>query len=265
MVYALAVLGFVWSVLAGAGAAQADIDHCVTNERNFLRNLCEFRISVRYCCYGSEWYACDHSAKIGWGKDPGYHEWLSPGEKATMACDPDVAGWRWAGCRVPDDSYELAPYGWDMQSARGLRCTQDGDPGTPQARDNSGASQAQDSAGAPQDRDRSGDGLAGRWIKYNEAAAAFHDDLLAACVVEMLDCLSAEGSAWDAVHAEWVRRSILLGREVELTGSVAMRGRVEGFETDGALRLRDAAGDLRRVRSGDVSLRLVTDDEPPRP
>ncbi len=91
------------------------------------------------------------------------------------------------------------------------------------------------------------------------------NDLLAACVVEMLDCLSAEGSAWDAVHAEWVRRSILLGREVELTGSVATRGRVEGFETDGALRLRDAAGGLRRIISGDVSLRLVTDDEPPRP
>ena len=89
--------------------------------------------------------------------------------------------------------------------------------------------------------------------------------LLAACVVQMLDCLSAEGAAWDAVHAEWVRRSILLGREVELTGSVATRGRVEGFETDGALRLRDAAGGLRRISSGDVSLRLVTDDKPPRP
>ena len=91
------------------------------------------------------------------------------------------------------------------------------------------------------------------------------NDLLAACVVEMLDCLSAEGAAWDAVHAEWVRRSILLGREAEVIGSVTTRGRVEGFDPDGALRLRDAAGGLRRISSGDVSLRLAADAQPRRP
>ena len=181
MVHAFAVLAFVLSLLASAGAAQADIDHCVTNEGSFLRNLCDFKISVRYCCYGSEWYACDHSAKINWGEDPGYHEWLSPGETATMACNPEVAGWRWAGCQVSDDSYELAPYGWDMQSTRGLRCARDGDSGTPQAQDGSGTPQAQDSSGTPQAQDSSGEGLAGRWIKYNDAAASFHDDLLQAC------------------------------------------------------------------------------------
>ena len=97
MVHALAVLALSLSLLAGVAAAQGNIDHCVTNEKAFLRNLCEFKISVRYCCHGSEYYACDHSAKINWGENPGYHEWLSPGELATMACDPDVAGWRWAG------------------------------------------------------------------------------------------------------------------------------------------------------------------------
>lgn len=91
------------------------------------------------------------------------------------------------------------------------------------------------------------------------------NDLLAACAVAMLDCLAAEDAAWDAVYAEWVRRSVLLGREVEVSGAVSAHGRVEGFDPDGALRLRNAAGDLRRVSSGDVSLRLVADAQPPCP
>ncbi len=86
-------------------------------------------------------------------------------------------------------------------------------------------------------------------------------ELLAACVVEILDCLAAEGPAWDAVHAAWVRRSVLLGREVELCSASPARGWVEGFDPDGALRLRDPTGALRRISSGDVSLRLVADDE----
>ena len=87
------------------------------------------------------------------------------------------------------------------------------------------------------------------------------NDLLAACVVEMLDCLAAEDAAWDAVYAEWVRRSVLLGREVEVSSAAPTRGRVEGFDPDGALRLRDNAGALRRISSGDVSLRLTAHDE----
>lgn len=91
------------------------------------------------------------------------------------------------------------------------------------------------------------------------------NDLLAACAVEMLDALAAEGAAWDAVYAEWVRRSVLVGREVEVSGAICARGEVEGFDPDGALRLRDAAGDLRWISSGDTSLRLVTDAQPPCP
>ena len=91
------------------------------------------------------------------------------------------------------------------------------------------------------------------------------NDLLAACVIELLDCLAAEDAAWDEVFAEWVRRSTLPGREVTVSGAVEVRGRVEGFEPDGALRLRDTAGRLRRISSGDVSLRLTTDAEPRRP
>lgn len=91
------------------------------------------------------------------------------------------------------------------------------------------------------------------------------NDLLAACVVEMLDCLATEDAAWDAVFADWVRRSAILGREVEVSGAGAARGRVEGFGADGALLLRDPAGRLRRISSGEVSLRLTTDTEPRRP
>lgn len=84
-------------------------------------------------------------------------------------------------------------------------------------------------------------------------------ELLAACVVQILDCLAADGAAWEAVYAEWVRRSTLLGRQVEVTGALRTRGVVEGFAPDGALRLRDGAGNLRQISSGDVSLRLMAD------
>ena len=87
------------------------------------------------------------------------------------------------------------------------------------------------------------------------------NDLLAACVVAMLDCLATKDAAWDAVYAEWVRRSMLLGREVEVSGAASTRGRVEGFDPDGVLRLRDNAGGLRRISSGDISLRLTADAE----
>ena len=97
------------------------------------------------------------------------------------------------------------------------------------------------------------------------AVAAFatrpfdRSELLAACVTEMLDCLAAEGPAWDDVYAEWVRRSTLLGLQVEVSGARRARGLVEGFDPDGSLRLRDAAGNLQRLSGGEVSLRLATD------
>lgn len=99
------------------------------------------------------------------------------------------------------------------------------------------------------------------------AVAAFatrpfdRSELLAACVTEMLDCLAAEGPAWDDVYAEWVRRSTLLGLQVEVSGARRARGVVEGFEPNGALCLRDVTGVLRRISSGDVSLRLIADDK----
>ena len=113
----------------GHAASADNIDHCITNDGDRLVNLCDFRISVRYCCYGSEWYACDRSAKYDWGEDPGYHEWMEPGGRTGMACDPEKEGWRWAGCRLPDagepGEAAMGPYGWDMKSSRGLKCTDD--------------------------------------------------------------------------------------------------------------------------------------------
>ena len=159
----IGVLVFSLSIFASGVMAEGDIDHCVTTEGNSIRNLCEFRISVRYCCYGSEWYACDYTAKYNWGENPGYHEWLEPGESTGMACDPDVAGWRWAGCRVSADNHELAPFGWDLDSTRGFRCTQD------------------EVAETQPSREQTSEGLAGRWIKYNDSAASLHDDLLQTC------------------------------------------------------------------------------------
>ena len=90
-------------------------------------------------------------------------------------------------------------------------------------------------------------------------------ELLVACVVQILDCLTAEGAAWDVVYEEWVRRSMLLGLQVEVSGTLGVRGVVEGFDPDGTLRLRDAAGNLRQISSGDVSLRVLTDAQPQRP
>ena len=112
----------------------------------------------------------------------------------------------------------------------------------------------------------SGAGMAGGQATTAVAAYATRafnrNDLLATCVVQILNCLAAEDAAWDAVFAEWVGRSTLLGHQVEVSGALNERGLVEGFEPDGALRLRDAAGSRRRISSGDVSLRLAPDAEP---
>jgi len=98
------------------------------------------------------------------------------------------------------------------------------------------------------------------------ATRAFdRNELLATCVVQVLECLAAEGAARDAVHAEWVRRSMLLGLKVEVSGALCWRGVVEGFDPDGTLRLRDAAGNLCQISSGEVSLRVLTDAQPQRP
>lgn len=98
------------------------------------------------------------------------------------------------------------------------------------------------------------------------ATRAFdRNDLLATCVVQLLDCLADDGAVKDSVYAEWVRRSMLLGLQVEVSGALCARGVVEGFDPTGTLRLRDAAGTLCQISSGEVSLRVLTDAQPQRP
>jgi len=65
-----------------------------------------------------------------------------------------------------------------------------------------------------------------------------------------------------AVHGEWCRRALTLGRPV-LAGEV--RGIAEGLDHDGALLVRDAANRVRRVLAGDVreGSALRAADEPP--
>ena len=212
----LNILVFSLSMFAGVAIAEGDIDHCVTNEGSNIKNLCAFRISVRYCCYGSEWYACDYTAKVNWGENPGYHEWLEPGESTGMACDPEVTGWRWAGCRVSANSHEQAPYGWDLESTRGFSCTQDG------------ASEAQ------QLRESSNEGLAGRWIKYNDSAASLHDELLRTCGY--------------GTHNKFTESNGKLYTSVISTGALLDEGELEGWSvmsvSSDRLSFRDSYGDI---------------------
>ena len=64
--------------------------------------------------------------------------------------------------------------------------------------------------------------------------------------------------AQPAIHAPWAERLVTTGREVTVTGGdSAVHGRVEGVDLDGALLVRDMAGNLHRIVFGDVSLRAT--------
>jgi BirA family biotin operon repressor/biotin-[acetyl-CoA-carboxylase] ligase len=61
---------------------------------------------------------------------------------------------------------------------------------------------------------------------------------------------------FEAIVAAARARSVVLGRRVEvIEGAVRWGGLAEGMDRDGALLVRTAAGELRRVQAGDVSLR----------
>jgi len=67
-------------------------------------------------------------------------------------------------------------------------------------------------------------------------------------------------AAWQAtepaIHAAWAERLVTLGREVTVSGGEdVVHGVAEGVDPDGALLLRDMAGNLHRIVIGDVSLR----------
>ncbi len=55
---------------------------------------------------------------------------------------------------------------------------------------------------------------------------------------------------------EWRRRSVALGRQVQVVGATTVDGVVEGIDASGALLVRTADG-LQILRVGDVSIRLI--------
>jgi BirA family transcriptional regulator, biotin operon repressor / biotin---[acetyl-CoA-carboxylase] ligase len=66
----------------------------------------------------------------------------------------------------------------------------------------------------------------------------------------------ALGSGAQALHAQWARRLVTLGRTVTVaTGDGAWEGLAEGVDADGALLVRRADGRLERIIAGDVHVR----------
>jgi BirA family biotin operon repressor/biotin-[acetyl-CoA-carboxylase] ligase len=70
------------------------------------------------------------------------------------------------------------------------------------------------------------------------------------------------GRSWQksqpAIHAAWAARLVTVGRDVTVTGGAnQIHGRAEAVDLDGALLVRDMAGNLHRIVIGDVSLRTT--------
>jgi BirA family biotin operon repressor/biotin-[acetyl-CoA-carboxylase] ligase len=71
-----------------------------------------------------------------------------------------------------------------------------------------------------------------------------------------MDALESKGFA--GIRPAYEARSVTLGRQVTVIGAgESFVGTAEHIDGDGALNVRDAAGNLRRVLSGDVSVRGV--------
>ena len=78
--------------------------------------------------------------------------------------------------------------------------------------------------------------------------------LLIAHLYEMFRVFEHEG--FNPFRAEWELRHLFHGKAVELrNGKDISAGTVIGVEASGALRVRDAAGEIHSFHSGDVSLR----------
>ena len=71
-----------------------------------------------------------------------------------------------------------------------------------------------------------------------------------------MDALETKGFA--GIQPEYAARSVTLGRTVQVIGAgETFTGMAEHIDAEGALHVRDSAGTLRRVLSGDVSVRGV--------
>lgn len=65
-----------------------------------------------------------------------------------------------------------------------------------------------------------------------------------------------DGSYESEFNALWERFDMLKGRKVYTTGSsIVISGTADGVDSSGALRIRDASGNIHRIQAGDVSIR----------
>ena len=71
----------------------------------------------------------------------------------------------------------------------------------------------------------------------------------------LLDRLESGGFA--AIAEEYMHRCVTIGSRVQVIGTETFTGTAEAIDDTGALLVRDDAGELRRVLSGDVSVRGV--------
>jgi BirA family biotin operon repressor/biotin-[acetyl-CoA-carboxylase] ligase len=81
--------------------------------------------------------------------------------------------------------------------------------------------------------------------------------IVAALVEQMMGVMTGfVGSGLRPFHADWSRRDLLAGRQVAVEGvGEVVRGRADGIDADGALRIIPAGGGSLIINSGEVSVR----------
>ncbi len=82
--------------------------------------------------------------------------------------------------------------------------------------------------------------------------------LLAVLVDTILDGIDTNSHRSAAVFDEWVSRSAVMGRAVEIQDRTRRIGHVTGFDPSGALLLRETDGSVTKVASTNGSLRVLS-------
>ena len=67
----------------------------------------------------------------------------------------------------------------------------------------------------------------------------------------------AETTGWEGLSESYAKKSCTLGQRVRVSGAQEFTGVAEAVDVQGALLVRDEAGNIRRVMAGDVSVRGV--------
>ena len=74
--------------------------------------------------------------------------------------------------------------------------------------------------------------------------------------------LSFEREGFAGFEAAYAQRDLLRGGQVVTTDAACPRGEAIGVDADGALQVRDEAGQVHRIVSGEVSVRPAPAAEP---